>query len=75
MFEVQFAEKHMDRVYPGEVEVEEMPDEPVTCGDLGPWNLCFRWTRTSATKTVFLLALHFIQLDYIDQPTMSGRGF
>lgn len=41
MFEVRLAEQHVDRVYPIEVEVEQMRDELVTCGDLGPWALHF----------------------------------
>lgn len=52
-----------------------MPDELVACGDLSPWDLRFRWARALATEVVFLLALHLIELDYIDQPTMSGRRF
>ena len=52
-----------------------MPDELVTNGDLGPWDLYQWWTRALATKAVFLLELPFIKLDYIDQPTMSGQAF
>ena len=52
-----------------------MPDEHVTNCDLGPWDLCSWRTWALATKAVFLLALTFVKLDYIDQPTMSDRGF
>ncbi len=52
-----------------------MPDEPVTSCDLGPRDLYSWRTWALATKAVFLLALIFVKLDYIDQPTMSGRVF
>lgn len=41
VFEIQFAKKHMERVNPGEVEVEKMANELATCGDLSPWNRYF----------------------------------
>lgn len=52
-----------------------MPDELVAYGDFSPWYLRFWCTRALATESVFLLALHFIELDYVDQPTMSDRRF
>ena len=52
-----------------------MTDELVTSGDLSPWNRYFRWTRALAAKAIFLLTFHFIELDDVNQPTMSDRGF
>ena len=34
--EVEFSEEHVDRMYPGEIQLEEMMDENLTVGDLGP---------------------------------------
>lgn len=61
----------MNRVHPSEVEVEQMADELMTDGDLGPWNVCVWWSRAMATKAIILLALLFVKLNYIDQPVMS----
>ena len=52
-----------------------MPDEIVAYCDFNPWYLRFWCTGAFATESVLLLALHFIELDYVDQPTMSGRRF
>ena len=66
MFEIQFAEKHMNRVHPSEVQVEQMTNEPVTYSNPGPWILCSWWIRALASKAIIVLALHLIEPHYID---------
>jgi hypothetical protein len=69
-FEVHFAEQHVDGMYPGEVEVEQMADELLACAYLCPSKLGVGF-RAKSFKAIIALALCFKDLNDIDQLVMS----
>ena len=67
---VDFTEKHVYRVNPGEVQIEKMPNENLTSSDCGP--LDFYSVRSPCTaKSVFLLIVFLKILDHVDEASLG----
>ena len=71
-FEINFAEQHMNRMDPGEIQVEQMPEKGFASCNLGPAD-SHSIRFFVAPEPVFSVEVMFEGVDYIEQAMVARR--